>query len=493
MSRSVEPFLIGASEAVLLGRTVGEYLDAREDSDKACFFNFITSRLCPFYPVTAPPRCGTLDETEVPGDVEWVAFTDDGDLMRAVEHSAAPWLAELRWGFGASCPESWFFQDVASGRILRFTRDRSAPRWLPELVAELVATHVARNAADDAKFNLTLNAPWGRVQRQAARQGITAALFPRSLLEKISPESLERFTVPLLCRPEADDPKKIEHALEQLAAAPDNNCADFFRLGCKIGQALGCRRYETWFAVMLGADEDDDDFAPCGAKRWRVDISDAVPEILEDPLLDHLSSNAGALLAFEYEAVEGSDDAGDKPTELRKLAKMHFAISTVLGEALSAATRADERRKGRRPRPRLPRSLKMPALTAHSSNDEIRTLLKFYETVFDDQSAFTCPKQIVAGLAFGPEALARRVWPDEFARNGPKPDAGNILDERRRNGNDREARFANVALMLHNTYRNDSIHKFDRFDCTWMEAFVFICCMRQLLDWSEEQGARPSR
>lgn len=109
------------------------------------------------------------------------------------------------------------------------------------------------------------------------------------------------------------------------------------------------------------------------------------------------------------------------------------------------------------------------------------------------RNVYLSPKQMVASLVFGVEALAKRVWSDAFVRAGPKADVGSVLGERLRFGDDREKRFASVAMMLYKTFRNRADHDFDDFECTWPGAMLCFSGVRQLLEWSEEMGKHPGR
>ena len=203
-------------------------------------------------------------------------------------------------------------------------------------------------------------------------------------------------------------------------------------------------------------------------------------------------SNASTCLGAAEQAISLLLDPNDWRTEFRKLLTVMEAVWLAYGEILHSASKIDDSLAKRGERPTTPRMLRLTRLTRDSSTDKIRATLQLYEGLFDDRAASVFPEQIVAGLANGIEALARRVWPKTFASQGPKADVGSVLLERCRNGDDQERRFASIANMLYKTYRNASQHDFDNFRCTWQEAFFFFCGMQQLWQLSEEL-ADPTR
>ncbi|MGH7135227.1 MAG: hypothetical protein ACREHD_05765 [Pirellulales bacterium] len=138
------PYPIWASDAVLLGRALEEYLDANCDST-VYFLDFLWSRLSPFYPpIKFRERRDTVDIEDAPRDITWET---------AAEHQA-------QVGFSPSLPNSWFLRPTGAIRGCHVTLDKPV-RHLMEEVAELVAKCCARSPSDDAQFNLAVEAPMG--------------------------------------------------------------------------------------------------------------------------------------------------------------------------------------------------------------------------------------------------------------------------------------------------------------------------------------------
>lgn len=484
------PYPIWASDAVLLGRALEEYLQANDDSE-VYFLDFLWSRLSPFYPpINFRLRSELIEGADIPRDIAW----EKAEVPRDIAWWAAAGT-ESRLGFAPSFPNSWFFGPAEADIAIRVTRHQPVRHLLDE-VAELVAPFAARNPADDALFNLASEAPWGQVQQRGW---------------------VFRFNRSRRARSSADDPDQIEMLLERLVARSDNDCTLFFRAGRALGLVLAhCHRYERTFikelylsslvdervdpddgnraqysrAVQANErrerrnNEDHDGFVALSADSWRSYLDASLQELLENPLLES-SSNAGTWLEIERGKLGEDHDPGDLPTEFRTLTTIRAAVWLAFGEILHTAQCNENGRPGHH-RPRIPRMLKIAPLNEKSSNDEIRNQL--FEEAFDARNVYLSPKQMVVSLVFGVEALAKRLWSDEFARAGPKADVGSVLSERLRCGDDREKRFASLAMMLYKTYRNRADHDFDDFQCTWQGAMLCFTGVRQLLEWSEEMG-----
>lgn len=448
------PYPIWASDAVLLGRALEEYLQANDDTE-VYFLDFLWSRLSPFYPpINFRLRRELAKIADTPHDIAWEPIA----------------RIPMRVGFSPGLPNSWFLG--AFDKILRITLDKPV-RHLMDEVAELVAECVARNPADDAKFHLALDAPWGKVQQLGFAYASSGSARSRAT---------------------SDDPEKIETLLEELVAQPSNNCSEFFRIGRSLGLVLAhCHRYEWNFLkplyeASLGDededhedrdrrfDQDDEGFTPLSADYWRSYLAASLQALLEDPMLGHFS-NAGRWLALEEARLDDQYDPGDLPTEFRKLATIRSAVWLAFGEILHAAQCTEEARPDDG-RPRIPRMLKIAPLTAKSTNDEIRDQIILLEETFDRGSIYLSPKQMVASVIFAVEALARRAFPEQFASSGPKPRVLEILSARIRLGDDQEKRFASTAMMLYTTYRNEPSHAFDGFECTWQGAMHVFWSLR---------------
>lgn len=513
-----DSFVILPSEAVLLGRTLGEYLEADvDDGGPVSFLHFLWTRLCPFYPVMDRPRPASINDAELPSDIQW----DD---------SARP---ALRFGFSASLPDAFFLECTEPPMLGRITRGHPA-RSLPQLVAEHVAPYVARNAGDDARFNLTSDMPWGRVQQKS---------MPYYF----------RFE-PRRFRTGTDDAREITTSLEQLVAVAENQCGEFFAVGRKIGRVLAeCHRFEASFVEILdeaaqrnvesdldedtlasnlqqiieshpedvlSPDEKDnlpaychylrkreleehrrhrhqddrDGFRPVDGIEWRSSLKETLAELLQDPMLDdRFSSHAAGLLEAEVESLEAWCDPLDWPTEFRKLEKIRAGVWLALGEILYAARRLDDAQKGEEHRPRMSRRGKLPRLTNQSTVDEIRAQLELCERLYHDDGEFVTPKQMLFSLVGGVEVLVQRIWPEHFRGEGRQAKVNNVLRDRLARGSEHEKRMASVALTLYLGYRGDTVHAFDDSHFSWMEALFLFYGLRQLLEWSEGSGKPPNR
>jgi hypothetical protein len=442
-------FLISASEAVLLGRALEEYLRTKDDDDNARFLGFLWSRVRPFSPSIARDRWERVRGSDLPYDLEWEA-TEVG-----------------RFGFAHSLPNSWFVDTNETDLVVRITRDHST-RSLVDLVAEIASPHVERWAADDVAFKLAIPGAtcWGQFQQRLLVSG-----------------EFDLQDTPT----GSDDPAAIEAAIVALVKYPDNAHDEFFAMGRTIGEILGhCELYEADFRLFDELEITHNvPFSRIDQSTWRSLVLEPLRELMQVRVFEPFSA-AVTLLAAQERALELEFDQNDWETEFRTLQSVRSAVWLALGELLHLASRSDASTPARGERPTLPRMLRMTRLTKDSSADKIRATLQLCEGLFEDRTASIFPEVIVSTLASGIEALARRVWPRAFAGQGAKPDLGSVLHERCRNGNEQERRFASIASMLYKTYRNASQHDFDNFRCTWSEAFFFFCGMRQLWQLSEE-------
>lgn len=62
---------ISASEALLLGCCVGQYVECSNDSKKASVLDFLQMRLGPFYSMTVYPSIRSCHAEDIPSDTEW--------------------------------------------------------------------------------------------------------------------------------------------------------------------------------------------------------------------------------------------------------------------------------------------------------------------------------------------------------------------------------------------------------------------------------------
>jgi hypothetical protein len=99
------------------------------------------------------------------------------------------------------------------------------------------------------------------------------------------------------------------------------------------------------------------------------------------------------------------------------------------------------------------------------------------------------PEEVIERLSPVIEALAKRVWPQDFmpaaGYGGKRLDFATILYNRlteHRQNNEHDRRFASIALALCKQYRNPAVHDLGSFKCTFEEARFFLAGIRALVD-----------
>jgi len=131
-----------------------------------------------------------------------------------------------------------------------------------------------------------------------------------------------------------------------------------------------------------------------------------------------------------------------------------------------------------------PRMLK---LSPSSPPDKIKNTLQFIQQALNDWTRQSLsPEFVVSCLSNGIEALAKRTWPKHFEGPRIRVKLKGVLEERQRNGDEQEQKFARSALTLYNNYRNQEEHDYDRFQCSLAEAIHFMYGIRVLMELSED-------
>jgi len=92
------------------------------------------------------------------------------------------------------------------------------------------------------------------------------------------------------------------------------------------------------------------------------------------------------------------------------------------------------------------------------------------------------PENVVSMLSNSVEALAKQVWPKEFAGTDNRPGVEEVLRERMRSGSDTEKKFASVGFNLYKMYRNLATHELATYKCSWEEARYFFQGIRVLYE-----------
>ena len=107
-------------------------------------------------------------------------------------------------------------------------------------------------------------------------------------------------------------------------------------------------------------------------------------------------------------------------------------------------------------------------------------------TFGDPEDKSLQPEYLVNCLAPAIEALAKKLWPNEFDQNSRRGELRNVLRNHFATGSEAERRFSQLALTLYDVYRKPVAHEFGTFKCTWDEARFFHAGIRTLHTLSEE-------
>jgi hypothetical protein len=82
------------------------------------------------------------------------------------------------------------------------------------------------------------------------------------------------------------------------------------------------------------------------------------------------------------------------------------------------------------------------------------------------------------------ECLTKRLWSDHFSAEY-RGQLAAVLHGKLQSLSELQRRFAQVALSLHNAYRNPVAHDLDNFRCSVEEARFFVAGVRVMLDLYE--------
>lgn len=291
----------------------------------------------------------------------------------------------------------------------------------------------------------------------------------------------------------ADDAMAIGSSLRSWAS--ENGYQSLFELGQAFGRLIADCEAASWFVP----DTNEDD----SGQEWEFALANYVAaESLDDlaKLVDAqrvLPSGASGLLRH---AAEGSrtkhvlySNSGNWDAEREKVIEqvnsVHAALWLVFGDVLGAVRELDQLTREGDARSAVPREYRV---TARATPDTVRSALQEAEARLNDQSAErVSAEQIVGDVARSIEALARRIWSDEFRAGNDQRERpiGEVLYRKLQQVNPREQileyRLGSTAMSLYKAYRVPAEHKMDTFRCTYQEARYFVAGIRVLLDLSD--------
>lgn len=173
-------------------------------------------------------------------------------------------------------------------------------------------------------------------------------------------------------------------------------------------------------------------------------------------------------------------------SSLSQITYARMAFWLAFGEVLGVFRDADAERKLKDAKIAVSRSFKL--LPADNPERVYERLLRVEAELNEAPDAAGLPENTVAMLAPVIEALAKRVWPEEFMPPNWNGQLGSVLHGKLSSTNPLEQRFASLSMTLHKQYRNPAMHDFDSFSCSFEEARLFVAGIRVLLDlWGRLQ------
>jgi len=466
-------FFIAPSESMLIGLCLEEYLRLRREDEATSFFTVSHARIDPFMPELTRVRINRIAESAIPDDLQWLPIED----MRIGRHSSEP---NTYYGIDE---QGAYRKKIEPGRSFL------------DLLTQRLAPHLGV-------------AEWMRPLMEGDDSDITA--FADELLVGIANDE-DQNPASVGIRGNADNPVEIERSI--LSLVEYNEAQRFFKLGrCFGGLIAGMQLYETKHALLLslptigrfladllnmpevdrsavaknalssigGAfDRELKAFCPV----WKLlarSIEDGHLDLGRLSELGDLTDEERAAIAKAFDEKQGQQR---REAVLPLIPRLWPAVWVAFGEILGEIRELDQNAKEQDASSVTPRPF---VVGPNETPDRIRQWLQEYERELAHGASAGTPEKVVNGLKDSPEALAKRLWMEEYnaryrATRGGFPsllldilsaDRSTIL----------ERRFAQIALSLYKGYRNEVTHEYDRFQCTTAEARYFIAGVRVLLE-----------
>lgn len=434
----MQTFTLSFSEAMLLGFCLEEY----QAGASRRFIRCLKERLSAFVPSLARIQYQAIQDSELPDDIEW-----------------KDWI-----GYSRATPNATYSRtEEGTGRTVWDNSRRSLITLIVESLEPVLALDnwdrvLYVSSADQAKqwFDLCSVDEW-----QPNIQG-------------------------------ADSVESIKEFITRLIA--ENEAAQPFEIGCLFGQLVIAFRHLEVGAYRAERGDEIVDILPTETLMGKpveyfstIQFHEARRRVIEELLKRRdvqYCHHAQSILTNELWRTQSS---GTPEFDVDGMvAEMKVSLPPIwlaIGSLLEMFSRMDTEAKHV---PEAADDSRMFLLRPDSTADRIRGAISQAEETLRSEKSSRSPESIVTGLAPAIEALAKRAWMTEFPtdRNGRRA-LVSILDRKRSTGTDVEKRFARIAQMMYDTYRNPSAHDFDRFQCSWTDARFFVTGVRNLLEISD--------
>lgn len=460
---SMTIFAISASEALFIGCAMGEYTEARQDNEFANVLHFFWHWLSPLVTNFEEQDSEPVSGDEIPNDLQWLELAD-----RSIAVSR-------------SHPEAIY---TATDSVIVRTLWRRPRSSLLDLLYDLVSPHVKRSQQDSLRF-------WTPEERASNEFRMTFLRRTQDMWvpDDWSPEWHEaRYSMEsLLSTPVSpDDLDAVRNCVTELITA--NSMGGYFGAGRLFGRVTATVQRITAADIHdLGGDYCTQQELRNGRPMWRSrsyseltrNYQARIREVLSNKLVQQ-SFYAVAILNSELSRVITADEGS--PYLRPSGPQAHARVSLALGSLLGLLRDVDEESIRRDSRALVPR---IYMLSSKASTEQIQGLLHLLEQTFSLGDARYQPEYVITCSANAIEALAKRLWPNEFDKDTRQGELRNVLRGHTDSQDEIERRFARTALTLYDVYRKPAVHAFGSFRCTWEEARFFYCGMRTLTELAE--------
>ncbi|MGA2068338.1 MAG: hypothetical protein ABSG86_25420 [Thermoguttaceae bacterium] len=495
-------FNISASEAVLIGCCIGEYLEARQDNEYANVLHFFWKWLSPFVPNFEISTTTPIPQDELPLDLEWTEI--DGDRECAMD---------------AGDPRVYYVRTATKITRMQWDRQKSS---LLDLLGDLVDQFVVKSLQDRLHF------PTVADRSEACLHQERTAAFWKSLeewhVDGLPLESVNTlFEVEVFLASSMSTPGRPDNMEAVIAAVKrltsENDAEGYFSVGQLFGRTSATlERWERSLYIDSYAEfhpyaafHQHAMFLPGAEYRnnerlWNYRGSD---QTLTAEYHSNVKTLLGARLVQECWHAVGilgaeatrslvprhvdptTEVVTDGRREMLDLAEARKAIWFALGVLLGTLRDVDDAARERDRRSLTPRPY---LLSSRASPEQIAGLIRMVEQTFCDPGDKSLqPEYLVNCLANAIEALAKELWPKEFDLGSRKGELRNVLQAHYATGGEAERRFARIALTLYDLYRKPVTHDLAAFKCTCDEARFFYDGIRTLHTLSQEIAQSRSR
>lgn len=282
---------------------------------------------------------------------------------------------------------------------------------------------------------------------------------------------------------EPEDPKTVAPRIEQLMK--EFHVDHYFRIGRRFGEVFNA--IEDASNDRLTADDLVKHYHAALKKNllsiwdiWRNTTAACLLENASQDLSEHM---------LKLWAVASKGDSADLPPSVMPdeyglnngLYSMECMVWTAWGTVLGAMRESDEAEHQRHVGAGTHRLMKSVGFATAKALAE-----QLDESARQLASGVCKPKLAVLTLSNAIEFLVKARWP-RYAKSR-EFSVNRILHDQIRSPDEMDRRFAQIAMALHNCYRNRVVHEWDSFDCTHQEAVLFLDGIRVLLEITTPPG-----